>query len=78
MKKRTKETSKETCVEQSDDLNVLALAEFRRLLYADKSLDQEWKAAAVALTDAGIPEELSSFDELIDGVDDANTENPKG
>ena len=78
MKKKTKETSQESCANQSDDLNELALAEFRRLLQADKSLNHEWKTAAIAITDAGIPEDLSHFDELISGAADVSSEDTQG
>jgi hypothetical protein len=69
MNKRSKAASKETCAQESDDLNVIALSEFRSLVCADTFLGEEWKATTITLTDSGIPEGLSPFEELINGVD---------
>lgn len=75
---KKKALDKASCEMPSDNLNDTALAEFRRLVASEKSLNKEWKDAALKLTDEGIPDELASLQQLINGGTDAKTEDPAG
>jgi hypothetical protein len=69
---------KASCDMPSEDLNDSALAEFRRLVAAEKSLNKNWKDVARKLTDEGIPDDLASLQRLVDGGTDAETEDLAG
>jgi len=47
------------------DLNDVALANFRELIAADDELAPEWKAQLAALLTDGIPNDLSTVEELV-------------
>jgi hypothetical protein len=68
----------EPCTTLSDDLNDLALSEFRQLIASEKNLNEEWKRAVLKLTVEGIPNNLASLHELIGGGINVETEEPEG
>lgn len=60
-----------------EDLNTAAIAEFRSLLETDTTVLAPWKEAAMELSAEGVPQDLSGFQKLLEGITDATTEEPQ-
>jgi len=60
------------------DMNSLAREEFIQLIKTDTSLTPTWKDAITPLISEKIPDDLSSLQELIDGVPHVETETTQG
>lgn len=60
-----------------EDLNAAAIAEFRSLLEADTTVLAPWKKVAMELSAEGVPQDLSRFQKLLEGITDATTEEPQ-
>jgi len=56
------------------DMNSQAREEFLRLITADDTLNQTWKDTLTPLISDKIPDDLSSLQNLIDGVPNVETQ----
>ena len=64
----------EYTLEDLSDINELAVKQFIRLIQSDQSLAPEWKEEMLRMLKQGVPEDISSLENLIMEDVDATTE----